>query len=138
MLQAVIAGLSILLFITTLVSAIRQRRADRAGPANLRWARPVLGLAGTLLIAFLIGLAVVFAPGIEKLIFKVPKTLYVALIFPLLAIPPGAAALYFTVLIWKSRAWRPWARLHYTLGSIAVVAFLLVLHYWNLVGYHFG
>src|SRR6185503_4769997 len=42
-LHGFIAGIAVLLFITILVSAIRQRKADRA-LGQLRWARPTLAL----------------------------------------------------------------------------------------------
>ena len=136
--HAVIAGLAVLFFITILVSAIRQRRVDRTGPKQLRWARPALALAAALLIVFLVGLALVLAMGIDTLIFKVPTMLYVVLAFPLLALPFALLALYFLVIAWRSPAWRFGTRLHYTLATLATLAFLCVLNYWNLIGYRFG
>jgi CubicO group peptidase (beta-lactamase class C family) len=136
--HGIIAGLAILFAITMLVSALRQRRADRAGPPNLRWARPSLALAGVCFLLFIIGIAITLAMGLEKLIFHLPSMLYVSLVFPLLAIPLVLAALYFTWVAWKSRAWRLGTRLHYTAAALTALAFLFVLNYWNLVGYHFG
>ncbi|HZF26032.1 MAG TPA: serine hydrolase [Steroidobacteraceae bacterium] len=137
-LHAVILGIGILLFITTVVSAIRQRRADRAGAPDLRWARPALALAGVLLIAFLLGIAAVLGTGIEKLIYHIPSAFYVALALPLIAVPLVLAAVYFTWQLWKTRAWRVGARLHYTFAALAAFAFLVVLNYWNLLGYRLG
>jgi CubicO group peptidase (beta-lactamase class C family) len=133
----VLAGISLLLFITILISAIRQRRADRSGPANVRWARPVLALAGVLLIVFVIMLATILSLGIDSLIFKVPSSLYVALVLPLLALLPAAAAVYFLVTAWRTGAWRLGTRIHYTVATLAVLAFLWMLNFWNLLGYHF-
>jgi CubicO group peptidase (beta-lactamase class C family) len=137
-LHAFIIAVGVVLFITTLIAAIRQRRADRAAAANIRWARPVLALTGVLLFAFLICALLTLAGGFEDLIYKIPTTLYVALLFPLLAIPFALAAVYFAVVLWRSRAWRFGARLHYTLATLAALAFLFILNYWNLLGYHFG
>jgi CubicO group peptidase (beta-lactamase class C family) len=137
-LHGFVAGIAILLIITTIVSAIRQRRADRSGPPAVRWARPVLALAGALLLIFLIVLALVLAAGLEALIFKVPSTLYVALTFALLAVPAALVAAYFAVKLWSARAWSLGARVHYTLATLAVLSFLLILHYWNLIGYRIG
>jgi CubicO group peptidase (beta-lactamase class C family) len=136
--HAVVVAIALILFITMLVSALRQRRADRAAASNLRWARPVLALAGVLLIAFLLGIVATLASGLEKLIFEIPATFYVTLAFPLLVVPLVALALYFTWRVWQTRAWGFGARLHYTLATLAALAFLLVLNYWNLVGYRFG
>jgi len=135
--HGVLIAISVLLFVTILVSAIRQRRADRAGPANVRWARAALGLAAVLFIFFLAGLALV-ATDIDSLIYVIPASLYVALTFPLLAIPCAALALFLLPRVWRADGWRFGARLHYTLAIVAAVAFLLVLNYWNLLGYRFG
>jgi CubicO group peptidase (beta-lactamase class C family) len=134
----VVIGIAVLFFITMLVSAIRQRRTDRSGPAQVRWARPALALAGVLLLGFMIIMAITISSGLEDLIAAVPGTVYLALALPLLALLPIAAAIYFTIAAWRSGAWRIGTRIHYTLATLASVAFLLVLNYWNLLGYHLG
>jgi hypothetical protein len=70
--------------------------------------------------------------------FRLPTSFYVAETFSLLAIPTALAALYFTVRSWSSGTWRLSARLHYTLATLATLAFLLILDYWNLIGYRAG
>jgi hypothetical protein len=134
----VVIAIALLLIATSLVSAIRQRRVDRAGPAAVRWARPVLALTGVLLVAFLIVMALALSGGLEQLMFRIPTSFYVAETFSLLAIPTALAALYFTVRLWSSGTWRLSARLHYTLATLATLAFLLILDYWNLIGYRAG
>lgn len=131
-------GVCLLLFICIIVSAIRKRRVDREGPKNLRWARTVLATAGALLIAFVVLAAISVASGLEVLIYKVPSTIYVALALPLLAIVLTLAALYFSFVAWKSGAWRLTTRLYYTITALAAVTFLLMLNYWNLIGYRFN
>jgi CubicO group peptidase (beta-lactamase class C family) len=137
-LHVFIIVIGLVLFITTLIGAIRQRRADRDGSANVRWARPVLALTAVLLLAFVICAPLALAGGIEDLIYRIPTMLRVALLFPMLAIPLALAAVYFAVTLWRSSSWRFGARLHYTLATLAAVAFLFILNYWNLLGYHFG
>ncbi len=136
--QGFFVAIAVLLSITILVSAIRQRRADRALAGQLRWARPTLALSGGLLLLFILGVAVSLAGGFENLIYKIPASLYVALTFPLLAIPFALLAGWFAVSLWRSRTWTFGARLHYSLAALAVLAFLVVLNYWNLLGYRFG
>ena len=58
--------------------------------------------------------------------------------FPLLAIPFALLAAWFAVSLWRSRTWTFGARLHYSLATVGVLAFLVVLNYWNLLGYRFG
>jgi CubicO group peptidase (beta-lactamase class C family) len=138
MLHMIVGGICILLFVSIIISAIRKRREDRALPRNIRWARPVLALAGALFILFLVLVVLTFAGGLEQLIFKVPATLYVALTFPLLALIPTVAALYYLYVVWKSGAWRLSTRLYYSATTLATVLFLLILNYWNLLGYRFN
>ena len=71
-LHGFIVGIALLLFITTLVSAIRQRRADNAARGQLRWARPTLALSGVLLLLFLLVIAAILAGGFQSLIYKIP------------------------------------------------------------------
>ena len=136
-LHGFIVGIGVLLFITILVSAIRQRRADRE-LGQLRWARPTLALSGVLLLLFIIVIAGILAGGFEGLIYKIPPSLYFALTLPLLAIPLALLAGWFTVRIWGAGTWTLGARVHYTLAAVSVLAFLIVLNYWNLLGYRFG
>jgi hypothetical protein len=42
------------------------------------------------------------------------------------------------VKLWSARAWSWGARVHYTLATLAVLSFLLILNYWNLLGYRIG
>jgi CubicO group peptidase (beta-lactamase class C family) len=136
-LHGFILGLGVLLFITILVSAIRQRRADRE-LGQLRWARPTLAWGGALLLLFLIVIAMILAGGFQGLIYKIPPSLYFALTLPLLAIPLALLAAWFTVRVWRAGTWTLGARVHYSLAAVAVLAFLLILNYWNLLGYRFG
>jgi len=136
-LHGFIVGIGVLLFITILVSAIRQRRADRE-LGQLRWARPTLALSGGLLLLFLIVIAMILAGGFEGLIYKIPPSLYFALTLPLLAVPLALLAAWFTFRVWSAGTWTLGARVHYSLAAVSVLAFLLILNYWNLLGYRFG
>ena len=133
-----IVGIALLLFVTTLVSAIRQRRADKALTGQLRWARPVLALSGVLFWLFLLIIAGILAGGFQGLIYKIPTSLYVALTMPLLAIPFALLGAWYAVGVWRTGTWSFGARLHYTLAAVFGLVFLVVLNYWNLLGYRFG
>jgi len=137
-LHLLVAVIATVLFVSMVVSAIRQYRADRSMSGLLRWARPALAAAGVLLVASVIGLVVGGTTGLDDLLTRVPTSFYVALTLPLLALPLTLLAVYCTVSLWRSRTWRTGARVHYTLTTLAAIAFLLVLHYWNLLGYRFG
>ena len=46
-------------------------------------------------------------------------------------------ALLYSVLAWKRGYWGIAARVHYTLVTVAAVAFVWFLNYWNLLGWRF-
>jgi CubicO group peptidase (beta-lactamase class C family) len=138
MLHGLIIVIGVALFISILVSAIRRRKADRAGIPRLRWARFALAAAGVLLIGFLLGLVISVAGGLEELIFAYPTSFYVSLALPLLALPLTLLAIYYAVQLWRTRAWTLGTRLHYSVTLVSVLLFFWVLSYWNLIGYRFG
>ena len=47
------------------------------------------------------------------------------------------AALVYAVLAWKDRYWGVAYRVYYTLTTIAAVAFVWFLHYWNWLGWRY-
>ena len=46
-------------------------------------------------------------------------------------------ALGYLVLAWKNSYWGISTRIHYTLVTVAAVAFVWFLNYWNLLGWRF-
>jgi hypothetical protein len=46
-------------------------------------------------------------------------------------------ALLYSVLAWKNSYWSIANRVHYTLVTVAAVAFVWFLNYWNLLGWRF-
>jgi hypothetical protein len=48
------------------------------------------------------------------------------------------AAGYFLFRLIRSGEWSLAARLHYASTFVAFALFLVSLHYWNLLGYHYG
>jgi len=137
-LHELLIGLCVLVFIAAIAGTLRHWRADRAQANGLRWARPTLALACLLLLLFLGAVLVILAGGIAALIYDVPTSLRVALTFPLLALVPAAASVFFALKVWTSPAWTLGRRLSYGFATLAVVLFVLILNYWNLLGYRFG
>jgi len=134
-----IVGLCVLVFMAAIVRAIRHWRADRIQANAMRWARPTLALACLMLLLFLCTTLVALAGGIETLIYDIPTGLRVALTFPLLAMVPAAISVFFALKAWTSpAAWSLGRRLSYGFSTVAVVLFLVILNYWNLLGYRFG
>jgi CubicO group peptidase (beta-lactamase class C family) len=136
--QFTLLGLSVLLFLLVLVSALRNWKSDTAGPRAARWARRNLGLLGALNLAFLVAFASMFAAGLDDLIFALPKGLYAVLTLPLIGLALTVLAAALVVRVWREPYWTRGARVLHTAGVAAAVAFVWFLNYWNLLGYRVG
>jgi len=133
---------SVMLFLSmipiALVRFIRdRRRSDNQTPAP-RGARIaywiVLGIS-VLNLLFLVGL-VLDMPGImQNILLDPPVIVKIALGLAVLAAMLTAGALVYMVLAWMNRYWTITARIYYTLVTVAAVAFVWFLHYWNLLGW---
>lgn len=133
-----VLGFGLLCFVVALVGALRHWKADREGPAAPRRARRAAALLAVLYVLFFGTLIAAVAGGIDELIYQLPKALYVALAFPLLAIPVTLAVAWFAVQAWRDGWWTRYGRAQYTVIALAALAFLWSLNYWNLVGYKIG
>ena len=70
-------------------------------------------------------------------VFGVSLIYRLVLALPVLAAALTVAAGVYTVLAWKDGFWGLAGRVHYTLVTIAAVAFVWFLNYWNLLGWRF-
>jgi hypothetical protein len=141
-----IGGGSLFLLLTAIVAwpigAWRGWRRRRAGAADgsvraPRSARLALWLAAVLLVAFVAVLVVALADPME-IVYGVPQLLRSGLALPIAAAVLTAVSLIFAWRAWRRRYWRLWGRFYYTLVTLSAVAFLAVLWYWNLLGWHLG
>jgi CubicO group peptidase (beta-lactamase class C family) len=133
-----VLGFCVLCFIIAVVSALRNWKADRAADPGARRARRLAALLALVYVAFFVTLIGALAGGIEKLIYALPKSIYVALTFPLLAIPVTLLVAWAAVQAWRRGWWTGYGRAQYTVIALASLAFLWSLHYWNLLGYRIG
>jgi CubicO group peptidase (beta-lactamase class C family) len=116
---------------------IRNRRNGDRKPAP-RGARVAFGIVlgiCVLNLLFLVGMVPGFNPPTElhgaQLIVKIVLGLGV------LSAVLTVGALIYGVLAWKNSYWGIVARAHYTLVTVAAVAFVWFLNYWNLLGWRF-
>jgi len=131
-------GLSVLLFLIAVVSALRNWRSDKAGPRTARWARRNLGALGSLNLAFLVAFVSMFAANLDDLVFANPKGLYAVLTLPLIGLVLTVLAVVLTVRVWREGYWTRTARVLHSAAVVAAVAFVWFLSYWNLLGYRVG
>jgi CubicO group peptidase (beta-lactamase class C family) len=134
-----VAGLSLLVVVSALVAWPIVAFCTRGlrGPASPpRIARLVAWIMALLFLLFFI---CVFqsAADPQQFAFGVPSILKVALWLPLVAIPLFLAAVWFGVRAWARKYWSLAGRIHYSLVTVAGLALLGWLHYWNLLGFHY-
>ncbi len=135
--QLVIA-LAVVSALFLLINAIRNRGQIRLSGLVLVGRVSQL-VAAVSLIAFLIGFAVVFADAdMNRLIFDFPPPgTGLILWFPLLMALATILSLAALVPIWRSPACNLWQRLRYTWVSGIFALLVLVLAYWNLLGWRY-
>ena len=116
---------------------IRNRRDGDRKPAP-RGARVAIGIVlgiCVLNLLFLVGMVPGFNPPTElhgaQLIVKIVLGLGV------LSAMLTVGALMYSVLAWKNSYWGIAARAHYMLVTVAAVAFVWFLNYWNLLCWRF-
>jgi len=121
------------------ISAIwsRRRGSDReSAPRGARVARWIAVGISILNVLFVIGTMLWGDPAAAPL-FGVPLLYQIVLGLGVLAAVLTIGALVFTVLAWKDSYWGIAGRVYYTLVTLAAVAFVWFLNYWNLLGWRF-
>lgn len=125
------------------VAGIRFMRNRRAGGERgpvARGARVagwiILGIS-LLNLLFLAGIAMWFRPMRPSELHGLSVVVEIVLGLAVLAAVLTAGALVYTVLAWKKGYWGIAGRAYYTLVTIAAVAFVWFLNYWNWLGWRF-
>ncbi len=119
---------------------IRNRRSGRDRGPVARGARVagwiILGIC-ILNLLFLVGVALRFPPTQPSVLHGLALITKIALGLGVLAALLTAGALVSTVLAWKNSYWGIAGRAYYTLVTLAAVAFVWFLNYWNWLGWRF-
>jgi hypothetical protein len=90
-----------------------------------------------LTVLFLVGLAIWFRPMHPSELHVIPLSVEIVIGLGVLIALLTPAALVYTVLAWKDRYWVVAFRVYYTLVTLAAVAFVWFLHYWNWLGWRY-
>jgi len=121
-----------------LIRLIRERRRSDARKPASRGARGahwiILGIS-VLNLLFLAGVALWGEQ--QNVLLDPPLILKLVLGLGVLSAVLTVSALVYTVISWKKGYWGIAARLYYTLVTVAAVAFVWLLDYWNLLGWRF-
>jgi CubicO group peptidase (beta-lactamase class C family) len=132
----------VLIFLSTIfvaaISFIRSRRlsSDRKSePRGARVAQWIIVAICVLNILFLLGVALWGEPPTE--LGSISLMAKIVLGLGVLSAVLTAGALVFAVLAWKNSYGGIAARAYYTLVTIAALAFVWFLNYWNLLGWRY-
>jgi CubicO group peptidase (beta-lactamase class C family) len=135
---------SVLIFLSIilagLIRLIRDRRRNgeqRPAPRGAGVAHRILLAISVLNLLFLAGAILGISGFASNPLMELPLILKIALGLGVLAAVLTAGALVYTVLAWKNRYWGIGTRLYYTLGTVAALAFVWFLNYWNLLGWRY-
>jgi CubicO group peptidase (beta-lactamase class C family) len=110
------------------------RKLASRGARVAYWIIPGISLLNLL---FLIGFALGI-PAIEQnVLLDPPLVVKIALGLGVVAAVLTVGALVYTALAWKNRYWGITFRAYYTLVTVAAVAFVWFLNYWNLLGWRY-
>jgi CubicO group peptidase (beta-lactamase class C family) len=131
----------VLMFLSMLLVAvirfIRNRRqiADaKPAPGGARVAQWIILAICALNLLFVIGTV---KWGNPAPVYGVSMIYKIVLGLGVLSAVLTIGALVYTMLAWKNSYWGVAARLYYTLVTVAAIAFVWFLNYWNLLGWRF-
>jgi CubicO group peptidase (beta-lactamase class C family) len=134
-LGCVLIFLSMILVASILFIRNRRLSGDRKpAPRGARVAHWIILGISVLNLLFLVG-TVLWGNPVP--LFGVSMIYKIVLGLGVLAAVLTIGALVYTVLAWKNSYWGIAARLYYTLVTVAAVAFVWFLNYWNLLGWRF-
>jgi len=135
---------SVLIFLSMVpVAVIRFIRHRRLGgdrrPASrgARVASWIIEGVCLLNLLFLAGIALWFRPMRPSELHGISLIVEIVMGLAVLAAVLTVGALVYTVLAWKNRYWGIAGRVYYTVVTIAAVAFVWFLNYWNWLGWRY-
>jgi CubicO group peptidase (beta-lactamase class C family) len=131
---------SLLLFLSmlpaALIRAIRNRRTSGDYNPAPRGARIAYRLIAGISVLNLLFVAGTFVWG-QQIWFGIPLIYKFVMGLGVLSAVLTVGALVYAVLAWKDGYWGVVFRIYYTLVTVAAVAFVWFLNFWNLLGWRY-
>jgi CubicO group peptidase (beta-lactamase class C family) len=131
----------VLVFLSTIlvvaIRAIRNRRQSGGPERHARDARTANRVIVVISILNLLFVAGMFLWNNPVPSFGIPWQLKVVLGLGVFSALLTVGPLIYTVLAWKGRYWGVAFRGYYTLVTVAALAFVWYLNYWNLLGWRY-
>ena len=134
----------VLIFLSVIpVAAIRLVRSRLSGnrksaPRHARVANWIL--VGVCLLNLLVVVSIVWGMmggGMANELLDPPLIIKIAMGLGVLCVVLTIGALLYIALAWKDRFWGVAFRVYYTVVTIAAVAFVWFLNYWNMLGWRY-
>ena len=138
--MAALGGAALLLLSAIVIWPFAGWAARRRGPAeeSVHPGRWLLVAAASACIVFLVGFGWTFQQTDFQEFFKgVPPAIGVLLALPVMAIPLAVLAAYHAVRAWRNGLGSFIGRLHFSLVTAGLVAFLFLLNNWYLLGWRY-
>jgi CubicO group peptidase (beta-lactamase class C family) len=135
-LHLLIISAMMIVAIFALYKALRHPVQIFGAQSSARLASITLLVANLLAFVFVVWFGAVMTMGADTLIFGYPPALPMVLALPVLAAPFTFLALWFAAGQWRNGTGPVWGRIKYTANVALLLAFILVLHYWNLLGWN--
>lgn len=113
---------------------------EAENPSPKKYARWVAGVASLIFLLFIPIFGYLITPEVTTLYWtdhEAPAIVTGVLTIPLIGVLLTIGAIIFTGFAWKDKYWDRWNRIHYTIVTIALLAFIWWLNFWNLLGYRF-
>jgi hypothetical protein len=120
-----------------LIRFIRDRRLSSDRKAASRGARAAYWIIGGISVLNLLFVIGTVLWGNPVPVFGISMIYRIVLGVGVLSAVLTVGALLYSVLAWKNSYWGIAARVHYTLVTVAALAFVWFLNYWNLLGWRF-
>jgi len=137
----VMLGVCLLIFLSYIIAAligfIRNRRRGGDLEPGPRSARVALLIAVAICILNIVFVPATMQVGSPINLFGISLVYRFVLGLAVLAAVLTIGALVYTVLAWKDGYWGVGGRVHYTLVTLAAVAFIWVLNIQNMLGWRF-
>ncbi|MFT5759591.1 MAG: CubicO group peptidase (beta-lactamase class C family) [Alteromonadaceae bacterium] len=136
----ILLGISLIAFISMLISAFRQRKNQKLLPKQ----QVMLPKSLTILSAINVIFIIVFAIGVTvnmKSLFSTTSSAFIlmpisfSILF--LSVAMTIPVLYATYNSWANGYWNTKRRVSYSLITLLSVVFLLLMNYYNLIGFNY-
>lgn len=133
-----VVALSLLVFLGVLLRLAYQwaRYRSLAGPARNAYRASIAVATANLLFFVFAGVAL--SAGLVPLLYELPLTLKIALVFPLIALVATIYLLYSTVRVWRDGLFEGvWPRIRHTVVAFFAVWMITFYYNWNLLGFNY-